>query len=158
MSTFRTEAFGRRVARLRSALGLTQQELAQRLALSRNAVSHMETALSHPSERTVVLLAGLFAVEPHDLVAGTDYPQAKADRLPSVAPRHTEVGARLLALDAELRWVDRLGPDEAAGALSVILAELDELARGVAVEERAALHEARRAVAARAAGRSRASA
>jgi hypothetical protein len=44
-----------------------------------------------PGERTVALLAGLFKVEPAALVAGTAYPAAKAERLPAVVARHTEV-------------------------------------------------------------------
>jgi transcriptional regulator with XRE-family HTH domain len=158
MPSFRTEPLGRRVARLRGALGLTQQELASRLALSRNAVSHLETGLSHPSERTVILLAGVFHAEPHDLVAGTDYPRAKADRLPAVAPRYTEVEARLLALDAEVRWIDQLPPVAAAEAVAVVLGELDALVGTAGDDERAALRRARRMVVGRSHGSGRASA
>jgi transcriptional regulator with XRE-family HTH domain len=152
MSSFRTEAFGRRIARLRAALGITQQELASRLALSRNAVSHLETGLSHPSERTVVLLAGLFRIEPHDLVAGTDFPRAKADRLPHVAPRYTEAEARLAALELEVRWLDRLGADAASEAAAIIAAELDDLARRSGHADASALRAARREVLSRWAG------
>lgn len=123
------ESFGRRVAGLRAEQGLTQQDVAARLALSRNAVSHLETGLSHPSERTVVLLAGLFGLEPHELVAGTDYPQAKADRLPLVAPRFTLVGARLHRLDVELDLIARLADDEAERARDELVDELRALER-----------------------------
>jgi hypothetical protein len=44
----------------------------------------------------------LFKLEPHELVAGTSYPAAKADRLPLVACRYTEVELQLRLLDAEL--------------------------------------------------------
>ncbi len=74
--------------------------------------------MSIPGERTVALLAGLFKLEPHELVAGTDYPPAKADRLPLVVARYTEVEhqLRLLELDTERGldgarrddWVERL--------------------------------------------------
>jgi hypothetical protein len=52
----------------------------------------------------VALLAGVFGMEPHDLVEGTTYPTAKADRLPLVVARHTEVElqSRLLDRDLEL--------------------------------------------------------
>ena len=123
------ESFGRRVAALRSQAGLTQQELATRLARSGNAVRHIETGLSHPSERTVVLLAGIFRVEPHQLVDGTDYPPAKVDRLPLVAARYTEVEARLMALRSELTLVHRLDPGAAAIERSRILDELHQLDR-----------------------------
>jgi transcriptional regulator with XRE-family HTH domain len=58
------ESFGKRIAHLRQQRGWTRT-LAKRLAVSRVAVSHIEMGLSIPSERTVVLLAGLFDTEPH---------------------------------------------------------------------------------------------
>ena len=98
-----SRSLGRRVATLRSALGWTQQELADRLAVSRVAVSHIEAGLRDPGERTVTLLAGLFKLEPWELVSGTSYPPAKVERLPVVACRYTEVELqlRLLELDVE---------------------------------------------------------
>ena len=72
--------------------------------MSRVAVSHLEAGMSQPSERTVALLAGLFRLEAHELVAGTDYPQAKAERLPLVVARYTEVELQLRLLDADLAW------------------------------------------------------
>ena len=83
------------IAEHRAELGWTQQQLADRLGLSRVALSHLESGLSDPGERTVALLAGVFGMEPHDLVAGTTYPAAKADRLPLVVARHTEVELQL---------------------------------------------------------------
>lgn len=100
------EKLGRRIASHRSKLGWTQQELAERLAVSRVAVSHLEAGLSAPGERTVALLAGLFKVEPHELVEGTDYPVAKADRLPVVVARYTEVELQLRLFDADVEWFD----------------------------------------------------
>ena len=111
-------SLGRRIGELRTALGWTQQELAERLGVSRVAVSHLESGMSTPGERTIALLAGLFKVEPHELIAGTDYPGRKAERLPVVVCRYTEVELqlRLLALDEErgldgarrTEWIDRL--------------------------------------------------
>ena len=101
------ENLGRRVARLRAGRGWTQQELAARLAVSRVAVSHLEAGVSVPGERTVTLLAGLFKLEPHELVAGTSYPLAKAERLPVVACRYTEVELQLRVLEADQ---ERSGP------------------------------------------------
>src|SRR5688572_11380530 len=70
---------GQRIAQLRAELGWTQQELAERLGISRVALSHIEAAgmlrATTPGERTIALLAGLFKMEPHELVAGTNYPQ-----------------------------------------------------------------------------------
>jgi transcriptional regulator with XRE-family HTH domain len=102
------ESFGRRVAKLRGELGWTQAHLADRIAVSRVALSHVEANVSVPSERTVTLLAGVFGREPYELVAGTDYPPAKAERLPVVAARHTEVDLQLAVLDAVLGLVERV--------------------------------------------------
>src|SRR5687768_8279074 len=99
------ENFGRRVARLRAALGLTQQEVADRIALSRTAISHLESGVTTPSERTVTLLAGLFKLEPPELVEGTNYPIAKAERLPEVAARYTEAELQVRLLEAKLEAI-----------------------------------------------------
>ena len=114
-----SENLGRRIARLRNGRGWTQQELAARLAVSRVAVSHLESGAmaSIPSERTVTLLAGLFKLEPWELVAGTSYPPAKVERLPVVACRYTEVELQLRLLEEDraagrdlvaAEWPDRL--------------------------------------------------
>ena len=129
------ESLGARIARLRARRGWTQEALAARLAISRVAVSHFEMGLALPSERTVVLLAGLFKLEPHELVAGTSYPAAKAERLPAVACRHTEVELQLALLERDLAWLGRCA-DERAGAtvLAEWRAKLAELI-GLAYEE-----------------------
>src|SRR5215210_3690942 len=98
-------SLGQRIAGLRAGRGWTQQQLADRLGVSRVAVSHLETDINSPGERTVALLAGLFRMEPHDLVAGTSYPAAKADRLPLVVARWTEVEHRLALLERDLWWL-----------------------------------------------------
>jgi transcriptional regulator with XRE-family HTH domain len=96
------ESLGQRIAQYRAANGWTQQELAERLAISRVAVSHLEAGMTDPGERTVTLLAGLFKVDPYELVANTSYPVAKIERLPLVAPRYTEVELQLRLLDQDL--------------------------------------------------------
>lgn len=99
------ERLGRRIADVRAKLGWTQQQLAERLGISRVAVSHLESGTSVPGERTVALLAGLAKLDPHLLVAGTDYPVAKTDRLPLTAARYTEAELQLRLLEADLRWI-----------------------------------------------------
>ena len=100
-----SEALGHRIAKHRADLGWTQAELAERVGISRVALSHIESAISSPGERTVALLAGVFKVEPHELVTDSDYPTAKAERLPVVAARYTEVEHQLALLDAQLTVV-----------------------------------------------------
>jgi transcriptional regulator with XRE-family HTH domain len=105
---------GRRIAGLRAERGWTQNDLAYRAAISRVALSHIEAGMSTPGERTVVLLAGLLRVEPHELVHGTTYPVAKSERLPPTAPRYTELEHQLalleLALDGCPSPAERWGP------------------------------------------------
>ncbi len=103
------ESLGRRIAKLRAELGWTQQELADRVAVSRVALSHLESDLSTPGERTVALLAGVFGMEAHDLAAGTSYPVGKADRLPLVVTRHTEVELQIRLLDRDVEVALRFG-------------------------------------------------
>ncbi|HMG40186.1 MAG TPA: helix-turn-helix domain-containing protein [Acidimicrobiales bacterium] len=98
------------MAKLRAELGWTQAQLAERIGLSRVGLSHVEASLSVPSERTVTLLAGVFGREPYELADGTDYPRAKAERLPLVTARYTEVDHQLAVLAAVLATVDRLPP------------------------------------------------
>jgi transcriptional regulator with XRE-family HTH domain len=108
------ESFGRRVGKLRAELGWTQAQLAARVAVSRVALSHIESDLTVPSERTVALLAGVFGCEPLDLVAGTKYPVAKAERLPPIVARHTEVAHQLAVLAAVLEVLERVPEPERA--------------------------------------------
>lgn len=128
--------------------GWTQAELAERLAASRVAVSHFEMGLALPSERTIVLLTGVFKLEPHELIAGTSYPMAKAERLPSVACRYTEVELQLALLRRDLVWLARL-TDEALRRRVVAdwQAKLAALSESVYDEdERAMLAEAQKAL------------
>jgi transcriptional regulator with XRE-family HTH domain len=118
------ENLGRRIAGYRAKLGWTQQELADRLAVSRVAVSHLEAGMSDPGERTVALLASVFKVEPHVLVEGTAYPTARAERLPVVVAYYTEIEAQLLLLDAELAWLQSASAGSAREAIDRWTAKL----------------------------------
>lgn len=104
--------FGDRIAGLRVERGWTQQELADRLAMSRTALSHLEAGMRVASERTVVILAGIFGIEPLTLVSGTSYPMAKAERLPVVAALYTEVDLVLAIVAAELALLEQAGRPE----------------------------------------------
>ncbi|OGG47116.1 MAG: hypothetical protein A3F84_23710 [Candidatus Handelsmanbacteria bacterium RIFCSPLOWO2_12_FULL_64_10] len=107
---------------MRAQRDWTQADLAQRLAASRVAVSHFEIGLAVPSERTILLLAGLFKLAPGDLVAGTDYPVAKTERLPPSAPCYTEVELRLALLHRDLYWLTQLAPGTERRRLATELA------------------------------------
>jgi len=133
---------------LRTALGLTQAELAGRVAISRVALSNLESGRSVPGERTVTLLAGMFHLEPYQLVAGTEYPASKADRLPAVAARHTELELQLALLDRDLHWLEG-APRGVAARVSAEwrerLSALEPLA--LSTRERSMLATARRSIA-----------
>lgn len=134
---------GRRIAALRADRAMTQQELAERIAISRVALSNLESGRSVPGERTVTLLAGVFGVEPHDLVDGTDYPAAKADRLPAVAARHTEVELQLRLLERDLRWLESAPHSVAVDLVETWRRDLRTLrSRSIDQRERAALRDA----------------
>ncbi len=144
------ESLGRRIAAHRSKLGWTQQELADRLAVSRVAVSHLEAGMSDPGERSVALLAGVFKVEPVELVADTTYPQAKAERLPTVVARHTEVEHQLDLLAHDLAWLERTDGSFEHLVVEAWDVRLAALARAAGDRtERDAVHEARRQLRAR---------
>lgn len=102
------ETLGARLSKLRGSHGWTQQELADRIAVSRVAISHFEMDLALPSERTIALLAGVFKLEPYTLVAGTYYPAGKASRLPPVVACYTEIEKELCLLERDLGWLDRI--------------------------------------------------
>lgn len=141
-------SLGQRIAGLRVTRGWTQQQLADRLGVSRVAVSHLESEVNIPGERTVALLAGLFRLEPHELVTGTSYPVAKADRLPLVVTRYTEVEHQLALLERDLRWLeggDHAVAERVLGGWERTLAAL--AATAYDTEERTALRQARRRIA-----------
>lgn len=51
-----------RIKKLRKALGLTQQELADKLSIKRNTVATYETGKSNPSDAAVILICRTFNV------------------------------------------------------------------------------------------------
>jgi transcriptional regulator with XRE-family HTH domain len=125
------ETLGARLGRLRLAQSLTQQELADRIAVSRVAISHFEMDLAVPSERTIALLAGVFKQDPLALVSGTYYPPGKAERLPPVVARYTEIEKELCLLERDLDWLRRLRDERLTfDTCHDWLTRLDELTDG----------------------------
>ena len=61
------------------------------------------------SERTVVILSGVFGIDPLAFVSGTSYPMAKAERLPVIVALHTEVDMALALCAAETEVAARSG-------------------------------------------------
>jgi transcriptional regulator with XRE-family HTH domain len=102
------ESIGKRIALLRQMNGWTQQYLADRLAMSRVAISHIEMDLTIPSERSITLMAGVFKLPPIQLVEGTTYPRAKMERLPEITTTHTDLELNYALLKNDLEWLERL--------------------------------------------------
>jgi transcriptional regulator with XRE-family HTH domain len=102
------ETIGKRIAYLRQKCGWTQQSLADRMAMSRVAISHIEMDLTIPSERSITILAGIFKQSPLKLVEGTTYPKAKAERLPEVTSIYTELEYQLGLLLNDSEWLQLL--------------------------------------------------
>jgi transcriptional regulator with XRE-family HTH domain len=102
------EMIGQRIARIRQSNGWTQEQLAERIAMSRVAISHIEMGLFVPSERTITLLAGVYKVSPLELVHDSSYPQAKADRLPHVVASYTRRELDLALLKRDIDWLKRI--------------------------------------------------
>jgi transcriptional regulator with XRE-family HTH domain len=102
------DSIGKRIAFLRQKNGWTQQSLADRLAMSRVAISHMEMDLTIPSERSITLMAGIFKLSPIELVEGTTYPEAKMERLPEVTTTYTELEMNYTLLKNDIEWLNRV--------------------------------------------------
>ena len=102
------ETIGKRIAFLRQKYGWTQQSLADRLAMSRVAISHIEMDLTIPSERSITLMAELFKWSPIGLVEGTTYPKAKAERLPEVTNLYTELELQYALLLNDSEWLHQM--------------------------------------------------
>src|SRR4030043_1226445 len=102
------ETIGKRIAYLRQKNGWTQQSLADSLAMSRVAISHIEMDLSIPSERSITLMAGIFKLSPLELVEETTYPRAKTERLPELTTIYTDLEHQLSLLCNDYDWLTRL--------------------------------------------------
>ena len=57
---------------LRRASGMSQEELAEKLGVSRQAVSKWESGRSDPSTTNLIALAKLFGVEPEELLRAAE--------------------------------------------------------------------------------------
>ncbi len=60
--------FGRRLAELRRAKGLSQQKLAERLATSRKTVDYYERRAANPSLEVISRVADALGVSPADII------------------------------------------------------------------------------------------
>ena len=97
------ETMGNTIMRLRKEKGLTQEQLANELGISYQAVSKWETGNSCPDIATLPLLAALFGVS-IDALFGLDAPEAEE---PSAEPElHTVETTAETPAAASLPWPD----------------------------------------------------
>ena len=62
------DTLGKRIAYHRKNLGLTQEQLAEKLGVSRQAVSKWETGTAEPSTSNLLALAKAFNISPEELL------------------------------------------------------------------------------------------
>lgn len=82
---FDTKKFGGYLSRRRKAADMTQSELADRLAVTRQAVSKWELGDSFPDVSILVLIAEVFGVTLDELISAGDPTRGEADILHTVA-------------------------------------------------------------------------
>ena len=90
---FNTEKFGGYVSRLRKKADITQSELADRLAVTRQAVSCYERGDSFPDVSILVLIADIFGVTLDDLINSGEPTRGEALILKSAAVGKNDVVA-----------------------------------------------------------------
>ncbi|MBQ8851340.1 MAG: helix-turn-helix transcriptional regulator, partial [Oscillibacter sp.] len=72
------ENIGRRIRLLRERSGLTQEDVAEEMNVSRQAVSKWEANLSRPSSENLIRLAHLFKVDLTDIIGAPETEEAPA--------------------------------------------------------------------------------
>ena len=101
--------FGIRLCELRRRQGLSQEALAERLGVTRQAVSKWETGESLPDIDRLIALSEVFCVSTDYLVKGTEpqasaAPEPAAPAAPAAAPdRKTDAACRWLGTDGRGR-------------------------------------------------------
>jgi len=69
-------------------------------------------------------MAGVFKISPTELVEGTTYPRAKAERLPELTAIFTEIELYFALLKNDTEWIDRLDvPDMKLNTIRVVLSK-----------------------------------
>ena len=72
-------AFGERLQELRRARGMTQEDFAAQLKVSRQAVSKWETGTADPSTSNLLALAKLFGISAEELLRSVEQEGPEAE-------------------------------------------------------------------------------
>lgn len=94
---FDTMKFGRALSSLRKQADMTQSEVADRLNMSRQAVSKYERGESFPDISVLVMIAELFDVSLDDLIGYGEPTDGESSLLQSIAQGNTDVVAENIA-------------------------------------------------------------
>ena len=94
-----------RILQFRKALGLSQEQLAEQVGVSRQSISKWETGQSAPELDKVVALSRIFGISTDELLGNT--PQ-KQENLSTANPINDYVRANLLRRFFTLGWVTAL--------------------------------------------------
>lgn len=81
---------GQKLQKLRQQADMTQEQLAERLFVSRDLVSKWETGERRPDYRTVVRISDIFGVSPDDI---TEKSEIILDELSECIPENAELKA-----------------------------------------------------------------
>ena len=102
-----TQPFGARLALLRRAAGLTQQQLAERIGVSRRVVAYYETESAHPPATLLVDLARELDTSSDELLGLT---QANRRKPTSICP----------VLERRIKQIESLEPKSRRQLLGLI--------------------------------------
>jgi len=97
--TIEDNCFGRSLRSIRRQIGLTQEQLAERLAVSPQIVGEWESGRKHPQMERLPQIASALGVEPRDFFPPT------ADQAEEAVSPEASVEARLARIERQLRRV-----------------------------------------------------
>jgi transcriptional regulator with XRE-family HTH domain len=119
-----TLKYGDRIALLREKRGLTQEELSNKIGISRAALSHYETNRREPDYETINKIANFFNVTVDYLLGRTDQPQTVLDNDVREFVEHLDLTDESILKKFSLTVDGRiLTPEEAKRFIAFVRAE-----------------------------------
>lgn len=116
--------YGHRIARLRGARHLTQEELARKLGITRAALSHYENNRREPDYETIEAIAEYFQVSLDYILGRTNDPHSKLDSSVQMFQESLELADERILEQFDLTVDGRkLTVDEAKRFIAFIRAE-----------------------------------
>lgn len=120
--------FNEKLQKLRKAENLTQEELAEKLFVSRTAVSKWESGRGYPSIDSLKALAKYFHVTIDELICGEEMVSLAEQNIMETSKKHTALICGILdCLILLLFFLPVFGNKGSDGSSSVILFEMSEI-------------------------------